>query len=178
MEINKKKIRPYLLSIAENGLAYPANLQALFFLNELIEIRDACNLSIEAYEFYNFTDEHISKENKKYLDNEYERFKSTNKIQEKDTDTNIYVMIDHNTGYYKIGRSKNPTRRESTLQSEKPTIELLCSYPATNKEESEIHYNYREFRIRGEWFNLEKWQVDDITKQLRIKAEMKRRGII
>ena len=44
----------------------------------------------------------------------------------------VYLMFDTSNGYYKIGISKKPEYREKTLQSEKPTIELVGSksYPS------------------------------------------------
>ena len=68
--------------------------------------------------------------------------------------TKVYLMIDKNTGYYKIGRSKNPIYREKTLQSEKPTIELLLWWDAMIKDERKLHNMFSEKRIRGEWFDL------------------------
>ena len=68
--------------------------------------------------------------------------------------TKVYVMIDKNTGYYKIGRSINPEKREKTLQSEKPTIEMLFNHDARVKDEKELHDMFRDKRVRGEWFDL------------------------
>jgi hypothetical protein len=72
----------------------------------------------------------------------------------RNTPTKIYVMLDKNTGYFKIGRSHNPKKREKTLQSEKPTIELLFSFDATEELEKELHVVFGDKRIRGEWFYL------------------------
>ena len=69
-------------------------------------------------------------------------------------ETNVYVMIDKNTGYYKIGRSIKPEYREKTLQSEKPTIEILFSRRAKAKDETYLHKHFKAQRIRGEWFDL------------------------
>lgn len=63
-------------------------------------------------------------------------------------------MLDKNTGYHKIGRSYNPEKREKTLQSEKPTIELLFSFNAPVWLENELHLVFENKRIRGEWFDL------------------------
>lgn len=63
-----------------------------------------------------------------------------------------YLMKDSNTGYTKIGRSVNPKKRESTLQSEKPTINMFAV--CENDHESILHKKYSKKRIRGEWFNL------------------------
>jgi len=68
--------------------------------------------------------------------------------------TKVYVMIDKNTGYYKIGRSSNPLKREKTLQSEKPTIELLFHHDARISNEKELHDMFNNKRVRGEWFDL------------------------
>jgi hypothetical protein len=65
------------------------------------------------------------------------------------------LILDEITGYHKIGRSKNPIKRERTLQSEKPTISLFyyCEVPA--KIESILHEKYKDYRVRGEWFDLD-----------------------
>ena len=43
----------------------------------------------------------------------------------------VYLMIDTTNNFYKIGISNNPRYREHTLQSDKPTIELVAAreYP-------------------------------------------------
>lgn len=71
----------------------------------------------------------------------------------------VYLMVDHNTGYHKIGFSKDPKHREKTLQSEKPTIELLHKFEGTMQKEKELHTKYDPKRIRGEWFNLDKKDI-------------------
>jgi hypothetical protein len=75
--------------------------------------------------------------------------------------TNVYVMIDKNTGLYKIGRSNNPTRREKTLQSEKPTIELLFHNSGFHFDETALHRKFADKRVRGEWFKLD---ADDLSE--------------
>jgi len=65
-----------------------------------------------------------------------------------------YLMVDHNTGYHKIGYSKNPRYREKTLQSEKPTIEMLFKWRGGFGQEQELHEHFSDKRIRGEWFDL------------------------
>jgi len=68
-----------------------------------------------------------------------------------------YLMKDNNTGLYKIGYSKNPKHRESTLQSEKPSIKMVKIWDYNI--EKKLHNLYKDFRIRGEYFNLNKIQV-------------------
>mgnify|MGYP000884813906 FL=1 len=51
-----------------------------------------------------------------------ERMEQTEYVRPK---SKCYILKDHNTGLYKIGKSVNPVFREKTLQSEKPTIEAV-----------------------------------------------------
>ncbi len=68
-----------------------------------------------------------------------------------------YIMKDENTGYYKIGNSINPKKRERTLQAEKPTIKLIKVFKENH--EKELHDNYSNYRVRGEWFKLSEVQL-------------------
>jgi len=68
-----------------------------------------------------------------------------------------YILKDNNTGYYKIGKSINPLNREKTLQSEKPTYQMIKIFD--KDVEYELHKKYNNQRQRGEWFNLNNTQV-------------------
>lgn len=72
-----------------------------------------------------------------------------------------YLMKDTNTGCTKIGKSADPRFRESTLQSEKPTIELykVCAFNV----EKELHNKYKDKRVRGEWFRLSENEISEIV---------------
>jgi hypothetical protein len=63
-----------------------------------------------------------------------------------------YIMKDYTTGLYKIGKSKNPEYRERTLQSEKPTIKMIKVFDSDI--ESDLHKEFADVRVRGEWFKL------------------------
>lgn len=83
----------------------------------------------------------------------------------------VYLMVDTTNGFYKIGMSKDPQYRESTLQSEKPTIELVCAKEFPNRQiassiESALHKTYSEKNIRGEWFALTKQEVEALRATL------------
>ena len=71
-----------------------------------------------------------------------------------------YLMRDTFRGYYKIGKSKDPKIRETTLQAEVPTIELL--HVIERGIETYLHKKFNAKRIRGEWFNLSKADVNYI----------------
>lgn len=83
----------------------------------------------------------------------------------------VYLMIDTVNNYHKIGISNKPSWREKTLQSEKPSIELLASKKFINRKiaysfEKALHDAYDEKRIRGEWFNLDESEIKEITHTL------------
>jgi hypothetical protein len=71
--------------------------------------------------------------------------------------TKTYLMKDSHNNLYKIGKSINPKQRERTLQSEKPSINMVKVW---NRDiERDLHKLYKDYRIRGEWFRLNKIQV-------------------
>lgn len=71
----------------------------------------------------------------------------------------LYLMKCNRTGYYKIGRSKNPAHRERTLQAETPTIQMVASFKDKDFYEKAWHIHFEKERLRGEWFNLTRAQV-------------------
>lgn len=83
----------------------------------------------------------------------------------------VYLMHDLANNYYKIGISNNPAYREHTLQSEKPTIELIIAkeFPVrriAEAFEAALHKTYEAKRLRGEWFRLDSNDVIDLIKAL------------
>jgi len=83
----------------------------------------------------------------------------------------VYLMIDLTNNFHKIGISNNPVYREFTLQSEKPTIELLASKKFINRKiaksiESALHSAYIDKRLRGEWFKLDEDEIEEIIYTL------------
>jgi hypothetical protein len=80
--------------------------------------------------------------------------------------TFIYLVLDERTGYIKIGRARNPSARERTLQSENPHVRMLFSGPADADLERELHADHAEHRVRGEWFRLTEQQTESIKKRI------------
>ena len=83
----------------------------------------------------------------------------------------VYLMHDTSNNYHKIGISNNPQYRERTLQSEKPTIELISSKKLPSRLialsiEKALHESFKDKNLRGEWFDLDKSDVADIIKTL------------
>jgi len=81
----------------------------------------------------------------------------------------VYLIIDTTNNYHKIGISNHPDYKEKTLQSEKPTIEMVSNKRFPNRKiaasfEQALHQAYSEKRVRGEWFDLDKDDVNDIKE--------------
>lgn len=81
-----------------------------------------------------------------------------------DSSCYVYLMKDTSNGYYKIGISKDPVYRERTLQSEKPTIELVKKKLFTSRKNSKeveklLHQKFLSHNVRGEWFSLDEKDV-------------------
>jgi prophage antirepressor-like protein len=71
-----------------------------------------------------------------------------------------YLMRDTLRGFCKIGKSKNPKIRESTLQAELPTVELL--HVIDKDIEAYLHKKFASKRLRGEWFDLSQSDINYI----------------
>lgn len=74
----------------------------------------------------------------------------------------VYIMLDQINGFRKIGFSKNPNYRESTLQSEKPSIVLEYKTLGRMEDEQAFQNYFNHKRIRGEWFDLDEKDVNSI----------------
>ncbi len=84
----------------------------------------------------------------------------------------VYLMVDLANNFYKIGISNDLQIRESTLQSEKPTIEIITSKKFNNRKiasvfEKTLHSVYEAKRIRGEWFNLDASELNEVIITLK-----------
>ncbi len=80
-------------------------------------------------------------------------------------------MVDIKNNFHKIGFSNNPEFRERTLQSEKPSIELVASKKFIKRKiassfEKALHNAYSSKRHRGEWFKLDEEDINEIISTL------------
>ena len=95
-------------------------------------------------------------------------------IKEKDTEratrlrtTSIYLIKNTRNQYTKIGHSKFVLDREKTLQSEEPEVELIYFKENLNTSiEKSLHNEFKEKRVRGEWFNLSDIDIKQIIEKL------------
>ena len=74
----------------------------------------------------------------------------------------VYLMLNEQNGYYKIGRSNRPEFRERTLQAQEPDIKLIDSWFANKNIERVLHRKFKDKRIRGEWFNLSDQDLEEL----------------
>lgn len=91
-------------------------------------------------------------------------------LDENDFDSNssVYLMISHQSGLIKIGRSFNPKRRLKDLRSTDSTIELVGAWPSEDAllTESLLHKLYKDNRVFGEWFDLSEYQQRELKIML------------
>jgi hypothetical protein len=116
-------------------------------------------------EFYRLQNE--IDELKEFIDMQKEEINELTKqkisVKQPILERKTYIIKDCNNGLYKIGFSNNPIKREKTLQSQNPNIKIVKVFE--KNIEKELHLNYKEFRVRGEWFNLNNTQIDYICKK-------------
>lgn len=73
----------------------------------------------------------------------------------------VYIIRAGTTPWYKIGVATNTRKRLSALQTSNPErLELICTIPASEAFEHELHHKFRDRRGCGEWFAL---TADDLA---------------
>ncbi|WP_159478011.1 GIY-YIG nuclease family protein [Chryseobacterium sp. 18068] len=76
----------------------------------------------------------------------------------------VYLMVNKETSLIKIGFSKDPIYRETTLQSKEPEVYRIACWKASRSIETELHRKYKEKRVRGEYFKLNINELHEINK--------------
>lgn len=74
-------------------------------------------------------------------------------------------LLQSSTGYYKIGRTKDPTDRIKTFNVKLPfEVDFTCllKTPDMYALEQELHQQYADKRVNGEWFDLDPTDVERI----------------
>ena len=82
----------------------------------------------------------------------------------------LYFIQSKPNGSVKIGTSSNVNRRLNTLQTSSPLkLVLLDSIKLknANEVETQLHYDLREKRLIGEWFDISEKEVQQIIKSLK-----------
>lgn len=66
-------------------------------------------------------------------------------------------LLQSDTGFYKIGRTKNPKSRSKTFGVQLPfEVKFIATIatPDMHSLEAELHAHFASKRVNGEWFNL------------------------
>lgn len=71
---------------------------------------------------------------------------------EKEKNTKTYIAIDKSTNIYKIGKSIDISKRESSMKTGNAYISIIA-YIDKNIED-ELHEKFNDYNITGEWFNI------------------------
>lgn len=77
-------------------------------------------------------------------------------------DRYVYLFR-HSNGLTKIGLSKDPRKREKTLQAEDPRLHMLAYRKGGSDLETRLHKIFADRRFRGEWFQLSQKDVEWIV---------------
>lgn len=86
----------------------------------------------------------------------------------------VYLAHAETTNRYKIGRTIKPVTRFSQLKSQSPLPVKIIDYfwtPDAIADEKAIHLALANFRIHGEWFELDSKNPDVMHSPINIKRE-------
>ena len=74
-----------------------------------------------------------------------------------------YVYLIESGGHYKIGKSNNYSKRFGHLKIQLPNkMTHICAYETENMNKMEFfyHHKFRLKRLNGEWFNLDRADIE------------------
>lgn len=75
--------------------------------------------------------------------------------------TYIYFALAEELNLIKIGISRSPNTRRSSIKYAVPVeLFIICTYPGTKTDESELHHKFWRDHYRSEWFHYS----DDIKR--------------
>jgi hypothetical protein len=90
-----------------------------------------------------------------------------NKLLNKEGNGYVYIIRTLNSTHVKIGKTINITNRLKSLYTNIGDIYLFGYIYCVDysKIETELHRKYKDKRIRGEWFDLSKEDIEDISNE-------------
>lgn len=81
--------------------------------------------------------------------------------------SSLYIIQHGDTEYYKIGYSNNPLLRLIEMQYSNPEQLKIIALKDTDdvlNDETDLHNSIAEFHIRGEWFKLEYYILQEFIR--------------
>lgn len=112
-------------------------------------LRDALN------EYIAHGEDYITAWREDFLSQEVD--KEPSPVPSRKVDKSGYVYLIERDGHHKIGISKNPKSRISSMQTASSTpINLICTIATNDMEsfEAMLHNHFADKRLSGEWFVL------------------------
>lgn len=89
--------------------------------------------------------------------------------EKKDIEVYVYLIFDGN--YYKIGKSKDPEKRLKSIKTGNANAVLICYANERIINEKQLHTIYFNYRVNGEWFDLNQKQIDNIILLMKDKKD-------
>ena len=113
------------------------------------------------------TDKEINEQNKKEWEEQMHNMEEANKLSHNDLKTKIkgYIYLLKSRNLYKIGRAKDIRNRIKTYKTENPFgIEVIFQKKVNDYVgvETKLLKKFKDKQIRGEWFELDKKDIQKI----------------
>ena len=87
-----------------------------------------------------------------------------------ETETELYLIHDLDSGLTKIGYASDAEKRLKAILTQKPLLPrphnfiLLFKWTGIVQEESDLHVQFKGKRVRGEWFSLTPTDIEFIKE--------------
>ena len=91
------------------------------------------------------------------------------KGKEEKPEAKTYIVLDDNTGLYKIGKAVNVENRLSGLRCANPGLQLIA-YNIKNVE-NELHQKCKKYHVFREWFDIPEKELRKIIKDYGFNVE-------
>jgi hypothetical protein len=91
-------------------------------------------------------------------------------MQDSTPEAVVYAIQVVNTRYIKIGTTTNLTNRLASLQTGSPfLLEVVATWPGNKQLESVLHRELAQFRINGEWFNVDEQIIHEAVRRFHLR---------
>lgn len=172
--ISSKEILKHLDFYKDNDIDYENNIytQALIFrlyksivnrLNKAHENKDVKKLCsiLSKYEYLNVV---LGMDMYLCLMNHFSTLYQ-DLINNKEKNTKTYIVLDTTKGYYKIGKTTQDVKDRIRQWSSLACAELCKPLVINRDVENELHREFKDKRIKGEWFELSFKDIDYIKEK-------------
>lgn len=158
----------------DNGAIFPTNRNYMYLSKKEIQfLIDGLSKTLSIV-----TDEEITQANNelvKQFISESTRAKEESKIKTREKKKGYVYFIKDNSGYIKIGCTKNVNRRLKDFSVASINLKIVHQIETNDMELTEelFHNKFFKKRIKGEWFNLNENDIEYIISNHYSKKIMK-----